>query len=48
MTAAPMRWVSNALWRDWIDHGYLPKALSLKMTSRPEAVLIAGRLGDTG
>ena len=30
---APMRWVSNALWRDWIDHGYLPKALLSKTTS---------------
>ena len=30
---APMWWMSNALWRDWIDHGYLPKALLLKTTS---------------
>ena len=26
---APMRLVSNGLWRDCIDHSYLPKALSL-------------------
>ena len=30
---APMRWVSIALGRDWIDPGYLPKALLLKTTS---------------
>jgi hypothetical protein len=33
VTEAPMRWVSNAVRRDQIDHGYSPKALSLKMTS---------------
>jgi hypothetical protein len=47
-TAAPMRWMSNAVWRDWIDHGYLPKVLVLKMTSLPEAARIAGRLVDGG
>ena len=45
---APMRWVSNALWRDWIDHGYLPNALLPEMISRPEAILIARRLADSG
>ena len=46
--AVPMRWVNNAVWRDRIDHGYLPKALSLKMTSRPAASVIASRLVERG
>lgn len=48
LTAVPMRWVSNAACRDWIDHRYLPKVLSPKMSIRPEAILIARRLVDSG